>query len=536
MTTAPASHSTREAPRILLVDDEPLGRLLVRQHLPREYRVTECVDAEGALRAARSSPHDVALVDVLLPGLDGFALCRQLKSDPLTADMPVIVVTAKSGIEDLERGFEAGATDYVRKPFNPRELIARVRNAVELKQQGDDIRRWNERIARDLALAGALQRSLLAPRPFLGETMRIHTAYQSSSEVGGDFFDILPVRDGRIAVYVGDVAGHGVGAAIASTLLKVSMDDLLREHAPEGPARVANELHRIFLSQLRAPGLYATLFLAIVDPARRHWRCINCGHPAPIVLSPVGLQRSDFEERGGPPVGLCLVGDHPFQEQDEINLTLPDESAILLLTDGLLEGENPAQPEASARQTLAGLLEKWRTTRGGPPMKFIFDGMRAAGFALKSDDCTALLVEEVPASRIIFRGDAPVTAHDVTRLAWEMEEALRAAGWPDASTWAAHLLLVEHGANVVKHGRPAPGARLSAQVLLGAEALELLVRDGGQPWSYEEAPVLEPGESDDHGRGLLAIRRVASYVASQRDGDENVSLFGVLRNWQVPHE
>ena len=156
--TPDAAHPKRAAPRVLLVDDDPLGRMLVRQHLPPGYAVTECADAESALRAARAAPHDLALVDVLLPGLDGFALCRQLKSDPLTADTPVIVVTAMTGIEDLERGFEAGATDYVRKPFNPRELAARVRTAVELKQQGDDIRRWNERVTRDLALAGRLAR------------------------------------------------------------------------------------------------------------------------------------------------------------------------------------------------------------------------------------------------------------------------------------------------------------------------------------------------------------------------------------------
>ena len=183
MIEAPAG--IQDSPRVLIVDDEAMGRRLMRQHLPAGYQVTECADAESALRAVRGSQHDVALVDVLLPGLDGFALCRQLKGDPLTADMPVIVVTAKSGIEDLEQGFEAGATDYVRKPFNPRELTARVRNAVELKQRGDSIRRWNERVARDLALAGALQRSLLAPRPYLTEGMHIHTAYQSSIEVGG---------------------------------------------------------------------------------------------------------------------------------------------------------------------------------------------------------------------------------------------------------------------------------------------------------------------------------------------------------------
>ena len=532
MIEAPAG--IQDSPRVLIVDDEAMGRRLMRQHLPAGYQVTECADAESALRAVRGSQHDVALVDVLLPGLDGFALCRQLKGDPLTADMPVIVVTAKSGIEDLEQGFEAGATDYVRKPFNPRELTARVRNAVELKQRGDSIRRWNERVARDLALAGALQRSLLAPRPYLTEGMHIHTAYQSSIEVGGDFFDMITLSDGRIALYVGDVAGHGVGAAIAATLLKASLTELLREHAGAGPARIANELHRLFLNQLRAPGLYATLFLALVDPAQRQWRCINCGHPAPLVIAPPGLKRCDFETRGGPPVGFCLAGDNPYAEDDEINLALPEEVTVMLVTDGLLEAENPAQPEASTRLALVELIQHWRQTRSAPPMEFIFKGMREAGFDLSNDDCTALLVEQIPHDEIIFQQSGPLTHEGLTKLANDLELALRGHGWPENSVWATHLLLIEHGANVLKHGRPGPGATLSAQVRMGAEALELLVRDGGQPWKYEEVQVSEPGEATDHERDLLMIQRIASYVASHREGEENLTLFAVLRDWQVP--
>jgi sigma-B regulation protein RsbU (phosphoserine phosphatase) len=522
------------ASRILVVDDEPMGRRLVRQHLPATAQVTECADAESALQAARTHAHDVALVDVLLPGLDGFSLCRQLKADPLTADMPVILVTAKSGIEDLERGFEAGATDYVRKPFNPRELAARVRNAVELKQRGDSLRRWTERMTRDLALAGALQRSLLAPRPFLQEDMRIYTAYQPSIEVGGDFFDILPLADGRVAVYVGDVAGHGVGAAIAATLLKASLSELLREHASAGPARICNELHTLFLSQLRAPGLYATLFLALVDTRQRQWTCLNCGHPGPIVIAPPGLKRCDFEARGGPPVGFCLAGANPYSEQDEVSQHLPEDVIVMLVTDGLLEAPNSRDPEASTRKHLVDLINHWRTHRDQPVMDYIVEGMRTAGFALGEDDCTALLVEQIPHHEVVFHTSAPCEPEHLARLAHAMEDALRAQGWPETSRWAAHLVVMEHGANVLKHGHPDPDSHLAVQARLTGDTLEILMRDRGQPWRYEEAVALDAAADADHGRGLQMILRIASSVASHRDGEENVSLFTVSRNWQVP--
>ena len=116
---------------VLVVDDEPLGRRLIRQHVAAlGCTVRECATGEEALASALARPPDVALVDVQLPGINGFEVCRQLTADLRTADTPVIVVTARAGIEDLEAGFEAGATDYIRKPFNPRELVARVRSIL----------------------------------------------------------------------------------------------------------------------------------------------------------------------------------------------------------------------------------------------------------------------------------------------------------------------------------------------------------------------------------------------------------------------
>lgn len=508
-----------------------MGRRLIRQHLPASYEVTECPDAESALNAARSGQHDVALVDVQMPGMDGFALCRLLKADPVTAELPVIVVTAKSGIEDLEQGFESGATDYVRKPFNPRELNARVRTAIELKRRGDAIRRWSARISSDLALAGALQRSVLAPHPYLRENMRIHTAYQFSIEVGGDFFDMLPLPSGVFALYVGDVSGHGVGAALAATLLKANLAEVLRSDAENGPAHIANEIHKRFLDQLRAPGLYATLFLALVDPVRRHWSCINCGHPAPIVIAPPGLRRFDFEVRGGPPVGFCLAGKEPYAKDDEIQLDLPDDMAVMLVSDGLLEAENTMEQGASTRKLLADLIRDWRAERIGPPMDFIFNGMRKGGFELGSDDCTALLVEQIPAHEVIFQKKIELSLQNLTQLASEMENALKAISWPDSSLWAAHLLVVEHGVNAMKHGRAPEGSPFSVQLRMVHSALELMLRDCGQPWKYEDASIPQTTLTADHGRGLAMIFNIASYIASHREGSENLNLFGILRAW-----
>lgn len=518
-------------PRILVVDDDRLIRALVRRHLPSEYEVTECGDAESAYRAAQARTHDAALVDVEMPGMDGFALCRQLCANPLSADMPVIMVTAKSGIEDLERGFEAGATDYIRKPFNPRELHARVRNAVELKLRRDSSRRWQERIAHDLAMAGALQRRLLSPRPLLRPDLRVFTAYQPSIEVGGDLFDMIPLPDGRIALYVGDVAGHGVGAALAGTFLKASLVELLHRHVGAGPSRIANELHHQFVELLRTPSLYATLFLAFIDPATRRWRCLNCGHPDPVF---VGVESTGTDLPGGPPVGFALAPANPFGEKDESEFVVEDGAAVLLVTDGLLEARCEADPGLSPREVLGQLVRTWQAERGSPAMEFLLSSLQGAGFFLKADDCTAMLVEHVAPREVVFEEEIlPFTTVSLTRLAARMEEHLLLRDWPEEAAWAAHLLLVEHGANVLEHGNPPAGSSLLVQVRAMPHALEILVEDQGTAWDYEMPPGEAPDAQAPSGRGLLMIRRIASYMACHRAEDRNFSLFGIRKEWTM---
>lgn len=518
---------------VLVVDDEALGRRLIRQYVAAlGCTVRECATGEEAVASALARPPDVALVDVQLPGMNGFEVCRRLTADPRTADTPVIVVTARSGIEDLEAGFEAGATDYIRKPFNPRELVARVRTALELKRRGDALRRWKERLSRDLALAGALQRTILSQRPYLHERLRVHPLTQSSIEVGGDFFDMVRLADGRLAVYVGDVAGHGVGPAMASTLLKASMEDLLNDHAASGPARVANELHQLFMRQIAMPNLYATLLLCIVDPARRTWRCLNCGHPAPIVAG--GSVDDDvFAERGGPPIGFALAPLAPYREADEVLLPVPEGGVCLLVTDGLLEAV-PGEADAG-RRLLIGLLDEWvREPGADSAAEHVFQRLRALGYPIDHDDCTALAIDHVPAAEVIHETAGLRPAHELAAMARACEEKILLAGGSETLAWAIQLIVLEHGANALRHGRADLSAALGVQLRLRGNRAELLIRDTGRAWDCGSAPPREVGAAEDHGRGLSMMRRMAARIEYSLADGQNLTLFTVRKDWQLP--
>ncbi len=114
--------------KVLVADDEPDVRELVSYRLSRSgYAVIEARDGEEAHRLAIESPPDCAVIDVMMPKIDGYEVTRLLRSDERTRSVPILLLTARAQESDIQTGFSAGADDYLKKPFNPDELVARVR-------------------------------------------------------------------------------------------------------------------------------------------------------------------------------------------------------------------------------------------------------------------------------------------------------------------------------------------------------------------------------------------------------------------------
>jgi len=127
--------------RILVVDDDPTNVEVLTAWLESEhYVVSTAADGFEALAKIEAEKPDIVLLDVMLPEMDGFEVCRRIKSDPATEHIPVIMVTARSDVDDLVKGFEAGADDFVTKPFSGLALMARVRAQLRQKQRYESIR------------------------------------------------------------------------------------------------------------------------------------------------------------------------------------------------------------------------------------------------------------------------------------------------------------------------------------------------------------------------------------------------------------
>src|SRR5690606_28440428 len=195
-----------DVPRVLVVDDSADVRDYVTGLLREEYVVTSAVDGVDALDQARRTVPDLVLTDVMMPRLDGFGLIAKLRADPATAHVPVLMLSARGGEESTVEGLEAGADDYLVKPFTARELRARVRANIALA-------RANAAIAdQEHQIADELQRSLLPERTFDLAHLHVATFYRAGvlgTQVGGDWYDVVELGSGRTALVVGDVMGRG---------------------------------------------------------------------------------------------------------------------------------------------------------------------------------------------------------------------------------------------------------------------------------------------------------------------------------------
>ena len=188
--------------RIVVIEDEADILEVLQYNLAREgYRVVPCRDGEQGLQQIRDGNPDLVLLDLMLPGLDGLEICRRLKADPLTARVPVVMVTAKGEESDVVLGLQLGADDDVTKPFSPRELLARIK-AVLRRGPLREERAGGERIVRDgLVIDGVSHRVTVDGEPITLTATEMRLLHFLAAHPGRVF-----TRDQLVSRVIGDRA------------------------------------------------------------------------------------------------------------------------------------------------------------------------------------------------------------------------------------------------------------------------------------------------------------------------------------------
>ncbi|VGO16535.1 Response regulator PleD [Pontiella desulfatans] len=518
--------------RVLVVDDELPNRLYLRKLLEaRGCEVFDADDGPSGLSVAFQKTPDLILVDVMMPQMDGFELCGLLRDEPRTADIPVIMVTAKSKIEDIETGFELGAMDYIRKPFNPRELVLRVGNALALKKSNDELTKWNNRVSRDLELAGTIQRSLFSDIPHFSHRFEVRIAYRPCMDVGGDAFDIIPLPDGKHCVYVADVSGHGVAPAMIASLLKATASEMIHRYADQGPAAVCNALNMVIRRRIDNPSYFATMFMAIHDPETLKWRCMNCGHPNPVFIrNGVPVDTAVFKVRGGAPIGFPFGSERPYGEKDEIVIRDEGNSYLLLFTDGLLEARHRATGEECGECMAKIYSEVVARPELSDKAAELLDQVEAHHYDIAGDDCTAISIHMLDPLKIVVEQTVPRNIYLVSDTAKQAESAAVSQGISPETAAMLRLLVMELGANLVDHGGLDEDDSFWLQLRIDGRVCQLVLRDEGTEWDLEEALNRELDEAymGERGRGLAITNAITDRIERYRVQMQNLTYCTII--------
>ena len=352
--------------RILVVDDDSANREILCRRLQR-YGATP-VAAENGLQAldllARDS-FDLLLLDFLMAGMDGYELLMRIKSDAKLRHLPVIMISGMDQENGIARCLEAGADDYLIKPFNPVFLRARIGACLEKKHWRDQeqatyeaLLRSQKHLAAELAEAGAYVQSRL-PEPCRG-AISADWCFKPSAQLGGDAFGYGWLDERHFAIYLLDVCGHGVGAA----LLSVSALNALRARSlPDvdftHPVCVLSELNRIFPMEAHNQ-MYFTMWYGVFDAPSRRLAYASAGHP-PTLLIPgaAGLGSSSALRTGGPPIGCLPDARYRSAEAD-----VPKGAQLMVFSDGAYEIPKPD----GTTQSLANFITAVETQASRGPL------------------------------------------------------------------------------------------------------------------------------------------------------------------------
>ena len=349
---------------ILLVDDSPENIDLLGDVLKKDYEIKVALSGEKALKIAGSkNPPDIILLDIMMPGMDGYEVCRRLKSDAKTQDIPVIFVTSMSEVEDEAKGLEVGAIDYITKPISTAIVKARVKNHLELKEAREYLKNQNEilelrveertreilelqrvefelrvaqeKVENELNIAAQIQRSIL-PSDFPAfpehDEFDLYAMMTPAREVGGDFYDFFFVDDDHLAMIIADVADKGVPAALFMMISRTIFRSIARQH--KSPSQVLTEANDL-LCEGNDTGMFVTAFLAYYHLPTARLTYSNGGHNPALLFGPDGACR-ELAQKHGPALGV-----KPGLLYNEDVDTLEPEQVLVMCTDGVTEACSP---------------------------------------------------------------------------------------------------------------------------------------------------------------------------------------------------
>ncbi|MEO1388999.1 MAG: SpoIIE family protein phosphatase [Cyanobacteria bacterium J06634_6] len=323
--------------KVLVIEDEAINQLILKQTLKKQgYEVAVASDGETGLAMVEAFEPALIICDWMMPKMSGVAVCQSLKANPTSTNIFFILLTARTEIQDRIEGLDSGADDFLNKPIQPSELLARVRAGLRIYQSAQDLRvvrdklqAQQQRLSVELTQAANYVTSLL-PKSLSGK-VNISSQFLPSAQLGGDCFDFYWLDDDHLVVYVLDVSGHGLGAALPS----VSMQQVMRSQSLPStnfydPSSVMRGLNQIFQMSAHNPRFF-TLWYGVYRQSDQTLTYASAGHPPALLVTPGGNMQH-IGQSGQLPIGMFTNSTYQCDQ-----CTIEPGSVLYSFSDGLYE-------------------------------------------------------------------------------------------------------------------------------------------------------------------------------------------------------
>ncbi|MCX7012379.1 MAG: SpoIIE family protein phosphatase [Candidatus Sumerlaeota bacterium] len=401
------------AKSVLVVESDPFIRQVLQRRLRNDgYEVRGAANGIEGLEAVEGLSPDMVISDWEMPRMDGMEFCRRVKEQPNCRSVYFILLTSRDQEQDIVEALQAGADEYLVKPVDVKELLARVQAGMRIAGLQHDLEQANEslnhalkRIDRELQVVAGIQRMLLPQSLPTVSGLEFGVFYLPSSECGGDYYDVLPLGDERFGVVLADVSGHGTPAMVAMALTRL----LVHHHAEasESPADLLGTLNRELFEHLPTEQ-YVTMFYGILDARRRRLTYSSAGQTPPVWTSARRETVETLPNCEGFPLKL-VQPDVIYQNSD---LQMDGGDQLALYTDGLTETINDAMDLYGIDRLKASL----RLRRDAAPHEraglIAADAQDFAAGAPQNDDISLLLIDLLNGSKTARIADCRVPIAD----------------------------------------------------------------------------------------------------------------------------
>lgn len=358
---------------ILIVDDEAINLQVLGSQLRLEgYNILTAGNGMEAIDIIQNRHvPDLVILDVMMPKMTGYHVCSLIREKFSLHSLPVLLLTAKNRISDIVTGFEAGANDYLAKPFDRRELLARVDTLITLK---DAVSKHNrlESIQKELEIAKRIQYSILPDALPAIPGLDIHASYKPMDLVGGDFYDFHCNNDRSVGILLADVSGHGIPAALISAMVKIAFS--MQNPFYDRPDRVLMNIHSAIYGKCETQFVAASyLYINLENMKLFH---SNAGHSPFIIYKKNSKELITAKCRGR------IIGLVPIDRYEMREISIEHGDRIILYTDCVTETRNSSgdffgeerfqqyimervhESAAQFTQSLQAHLEEWSGNSG----------------------------------------------------------------------------------------------------------------------------------------------------------------------------